>query len=136
MRYFCLFLGILCPQEFLFLFLIEFFTASVYSILPEMDSVEEAPVDGQLPDDFLRMLHLSEADLPGDEDWKIDNSASIKNPNKNDPRRLFQIYQPHFFWDPNIDYDDQPNRLNESGPMPLLFPDHFLEVQGGISAIY
>ena len=54
-----------------------------------------------------------------------DNAASIVNPNKNDDRRLFQIYDPEFEWDPHVRYEEQLNRLSENGPKPLVYPDHF-----------
>ena len=33
-------------------------------------------------------------------------------------------------------YEQIPNRLEHEGPVPLLFPDHFYEVEGGVVVIY
>ena len=60
--------------------------------------------------------------------------ASTVNPNKNDDRRLFQECKHSFSWDPKVDYGDQPNPIAK--PTELVFPDHFLQVEGGINLIY
>ena len=87
------------------------------------------------PEPFLGMLYIDDTDEASD-DTVNEADASIKNTNKDDTRRLFQIYRMQFEWDSNIPYSEQPNRLEQEGPIPLLFPDHFLGVQGGISLIY
>ena len=87
------------------------------------------------PVSFLGIVNLEEADHCSDDDVH-ENAASIVNPNKDDTRRLFQVYKPEFSWNPAIPYSEQPNRLEEGGPKPLQFPDHFFEVEGGISLIY
>ena len=87
------------------------------------------------PEPFLGMLNIEEADNDSDNDVH-ENAASVLNPNKNDPRRLFQEFKPEFTWDPDVPYSEQPNRLEQGGPRPLDFPGHFLEVEGGISLIY
>ena len=87
------------------------------------------------PVPFSGMLHIDDMDESSD-DIVNEAAASIKNPNKDDPRRLFQIYKMDFEWDSNIPYSEQPNRLEEEGPTELKFPEHFLEVEGGISLIY
>ena len=85
-------------------------------------------------------LFLSVADPPeatdSEDDDMIDNSASIKNPNRDDPRRLFQVYDPEFKWDSSIPYVDLPIPLEERGPTDLIFPDHFYEVMGAVVIIY
>ena len=65
-----------------------------------------------------------------------DCSADPQNPNLNDNRRLFQERVISFTWDNKIPYAEQPNRLELYGPKPLTFPDHFLQVEGGIVIIY
>ena len=80
---------------------------------------------------------LIRVDAEGDSDVEvIDTSASVKNPNTDDPRRLFQVRSRSFHWDPETLYKDLPNRLESEGPTELLFPDHFYEVQGGIVLLY
>ena len=80
---------------------------------------------------------LVQVDIEGDNAKNnIDASASIKNPNKDDPRRLFQVRSRPFHWNPETLYKDLPNRLALEGPTELLFPDHFYEVEGGIVLIY
>ena len=80
---------------------------------------------------------LVQVDIEGDDAKNnIDASASIKNPNKDDPRRLFQVRSRPFHWNPETLYNDLPNRLALAGPTELLFPDHFYEVEGGIVLIY
>ena len=69
-------------------------------------------------------------------EFKIeDKSSSVQNPNKNDPRRLFLVHK-EMNWNPDTPYEQIPNRLEHEGPVPLLFPDHFYEVQGGVVVIY
>lgn len=92
------------------------------------------------PKPFLGIVHVDDIDECSDDSVNEagvnEAAASIQNPNKDDTRRLFQIYRMQFEWDSNIPYSEQPNRLEQEGPIPLLFPDHFLGVQGGISLIY
>ena len=84
---------------------------------------------------FLGILHVD--DIDGLSDGDVNEAAvSLKNPKKDDYRRLFQKYRMQFEWDCSIPYSNQPNRLELEGPVPLLYPDHFLEVEGGISLIY
>ena len=59
-----------------------------------------------------------------------------KNPNVNDSRRLFQERILHFEWDEKIPYIEQPNLLEHHGPVPLKYPDHFYQVEGGVVLIY
>ena len=88
------------------------------------------------PEPIVGLDDLAEdMNIEGEED-KADNSASVQNPNKDDDRRLFQVYNSKFMQDPDIEYRDLPNRLQEHGPIPLLFPDHFWEVLGGVVVIY
>ena len=47
---------------------------------------------------FLGIIHFEEEeDALFEEKDKFENAASIKNPNMNDDRRLFQVYRPDFF---------------------------------------
>ena len=80
---------------------------------------------------------LVQVDIEADNaEDNIDPSASIENPNKNDPRRLFQVRSRPFHWNPETLYKDLPNRLALEGPTELMFPEHFYEVEGGIVLIY
>lgn len=45
------------------------------------------------------------------EDAAAPDSSCIKNPNRDDNRRLFQVRDVDLQWDPSIPYDQQPNRL-------------------------
>ena len=86
------------------------------------------------PETFLSIEGLEEA--TESEAEGIDNSAGIKNPNRGDQRRLFQAYEPDFTLNPSTPYERLPNRLEENGPTPLTFSDHFYETMGGVSIIY
>ena len=88
-------------------------------------------------DPFVELINLESKEV--DEfsyDGSVEKAASTLNPNKDDNRRLFQVRSTNLTWDSSIPYEEQPNRLQENGPIPLIFPDHFLEVQGGIVVIY
>ena len=61
---------------------------------------------------FTGLIDLEEIDEPADE------SASILNPNKDDNRRLFQVKNVDFSWDPSIPYEQQTNRIEREGPTP------------------
>ena len=58
---------------------------------------------------------------------RINLHRNVRNPNRNDPRRLFQVYKPDFMWSPSIPYDQVPNLLSEKSPKPLIFPAGVLE---------
>ena len=45
---------------------------------------------------FLGIQNLEEVEYVKDDLAKLDPSASVLNPNKNDDRRLFQVFRPHF----------------------------------------
>ena len=60
--------------------------------------------------------------------------AATINPNKDDDRRLFQECRTTFSWDSKLPYSQQPNPIDQ--PTPLLFPDHFLQVEGWVVVIY
>ena len=83
---------------------------------------------------FTQLIDLEDLDI--DESHPLDKSAPIVNPNKDDNRRLFQVRNVDFSWDPSFSYELQPNRIGREGPTPLLFPDHFYEVMGGVVIIY
>ena len=99
-------------------------------------SMEESKISSEIfIEPSIRVLNLEEGEEK-DGTGIFDNSASIQNPNKDDSRRLFQVYKPDFTWDPSMPYDELPIRLEEEGPVPLDFPAHFYDVEGGISVIY
>ena len=79
---------------------------------------------------FTGLIDLEEIDEPSDK------SESILNPNKDDNRRLFQVKNVDFSWDPSIPYEQQTNRIEREAPTPLLFPDHLYQVIGGVVIIY
>ena len=86
------------------------------------------------PGQFLGIINMESEEVAGNDEIN-DLSEDTKNPNKDDPRRLFQVYKPVSLWDCNIPYSEQSNLLENNGPVPLLFPDHFYDVEGGISVI-
>ena len=93
------------------------------------DSEEEEPKP------FVDLIGVSdEKDEHLDE--KADPAASTINPNYKDDRRLFQRRRTNFTWNPDIPYEEQPNMLEKYGPVPLDFPGHFYEVEGGIVIVY
>ena len=49
-----------------------------------------------LPDNFLGIQNLEEAEEVNDDLAVLDPSACILNPNANDDRRLFQVFKPQF----------------------------------------
>ena len=56
-----------------------------------MDMIE---LVSQGPDTFEQIFVIDSDEDKNDD--KIDNSASVKNPNKDDPRRLFQVRSTSF----------------------------------------
>ena len=58
----------------------------------EMEDTEPSEEEHAL---FVSIPDLAEI-TDSEEDPEIDKSASIKNPNRDDPRRLFQVYNPEF----------------------------------------
>ena len=61
-----------------------------------------------------------------------EKGASIKNPNINDDRRMFQNRVFHVHWDISIPREDQPNLLETCGPVELDWPGHWYEVEGSV----
>ena len=55
------------------------------------------------PEQFLGMLNIDEPEEFAD-DPENEGAASIENPNKDDNRRLFQVYKIQFDWDTSIPY--------------------------------
>ena len=88
----------------------------------------------QASNPFANFLNL--ADVGSDTDECDEKGVSTLNPNQNDDRRLFQVYTTDLSWNPRIPYDLQPNRLEHNGPIPLMYPDHFLQVEGGVVVVY
>ena len=80
---------------------------------------------------FFGIQSLEEVEKVNDDLAVLDPSACILHPNRNDDRRLFQVFNPLYTWDPSNPYEDQPNRLEAEGPTILMYPDHFCEVEGG-----
>lgn len=75
-------------------------------------------------------------DISNVEDNKdVDFSDVIADPNKDHNTRYFQKRIILKDWDYRIPLNDQPHRLNESGPVELDFPGHFFEVEGGVCVI-
>ena len=58
----------------------------------DMEDIESSEEEHAL---FVSVPDLAEI-MDSEEEVEIDKSASIKNPNRDDPRRLFQIYDPEF----------------------------------------
>ena len=79
-------------------------------------------------DPFVDLINLENKNDDSIYDGSVEKAASTLNPNKDDDRRLFQVRSTSFMWDSSIPYSEQPNRLVNHGPTPLLFPDHFLQV--------
>ena len=87
------------------------------------------------PRPFLELIDILEVENQ-EEDAKADSADATINPNYNDNRRLFQRRLADFSWNPELPYDKQPNMLSQHGPVPLEFPGHFYEVEGGVVLIY
>ena len=91
---------------------------------------EKAPLEDGEP--------FADADIigSGDEIQEIlveeEKGASIKNPNINDDRRLFQNRVFHMNLDTSIPPEDQPNLLEAYGPVELDWPGHWYEVEGSV----
>ena len=118
-----------------FPFYIIFFSSTI-SFLQTMNvSMDESKISNKIfIEPSIRVLNLEGEEKDGT--GIFDNSASIQNPNKDDSRRLFQVYKPDFTWDPSMPYDELPIRLEQEGPVPLDFPGYFYDVEAGISVIY
>ena len=69
------------------------------------------------------------------QDRYFDASANVINPNRNKNKRYFQEKKILYDWDFSIPYSQQPSLLQESGPVDLDFPGHFLQVEGGVCII-
>ena len=61
---------------------------------PEMGQEVEVKDTDEKPEEFLGIMNIENVEVSDDNDCEIDYSASTKNPNKDDPRRLFQVYNP------------------------------------------
>lgn len=48
------------------------------------------------PDLFLGIQNVEEVEEVNDDLIQLDPSACVVNPNKNDDRRLFQVFKSHF----------------------------------------
>ena len=92
-----------------------------------MESEQIDPLDGVLR---LDLDNRSNAESV----LKNPFGAATINPNKDDDRRLFQECRTTFSWDSKLPYSQQPNPIDQ--PTPLLFPDHFLQVEGSVVVIY
>ena len=116
--------------------LIQIFYSNIVGNFIHLYSIMEKSQEEQKSDLFLGIQSLEEVEEVNDDLAVLDHSACILNPNTNDDRRLFQVFKPQFTWDPSIQYEDQPNRLETEGPTTLIYPDHFYEVEDGVSLIY
>ena len=96
-----------------------------------MDMQEE----NEEPRPFTDLIDILEVENQ-EEDAKADSADATINPNYNDNRRLFQRRLADFSWNQELPYDKEPNMFYQHGPVPLLFPDHFYEVKGGVILIY
>ena len=59
---------------------------------------------GEFPQQFLKLNALEEASRAVILRKRINLHRNVKNPNRNDPRRLFQVYKADFMWSPSIPY--------------------------------
>ena len=98
-------------------------------------SMEDLQQESQEPRPFADVIDILEVESP-EVDAKPDPAEATINPNYNDNRRLFQRRMAEFSWNTELPYDKQPNMLSQYGPVPLEFPDHFYEVEGGVVLIY
>ena len=88
-------------------------------------------------EDFLQYTEISDLENAEEsaEDIILDPSVNIENPNKNRNKKYFQEMRIMRDWDCALDYANQPNRLEDRGPVELDHPGHFYEVEGGIVVI-
>ena len=92
------------------------------------------PLDG--------LLNIENQDEVPDHQAVGEKCDQVKNPNLNDNRRFFQVKPKDMTWQTKdedgvrIPYESQPRLLDIHKPVPLLYPDHFYEVEGGVSLIY
>ena len=119
-------------QVFVFLLI----TRNLFFMELESDSEEKEPVFmGPMVDSFTGIHDVEDIEFTNLEE-KLCEAASVQNPNKDDNRRLFQERKAQFFWDSNVPYEEQPKRLELDGPVPLDWPGHWYQCEGGIVVIY
>ena len=100
------------------------------------ESKEECPVN------YSGLMSIENQDQVMDHQAENEPSAQVKNPNKDDDRRLFQVKPTIGDWNPKdqnnvkVTMEDLPQLLEIWKPVPLEWPDHFYQVEGGICLIY
>ena len=91
---------------------------------------------------FDGLINIENQDEVPDHDLGGEKCDQAQNPNLHDNRRLFQVKPKDLTWKTEngngdrIPYESQPRLLDIHKPVPLLYPDHFYEVEGGISLVY
>ena len=76
-------------------------------------------IEEKEPFPFTSIVDIEDRDFKAEQNCE-DNAASTTNPRKNSDKRLFQERITDFSWDPCVDYNEQPNRLEVDGPTDLL----------------
>ena len=87
---------------------------------------------------LISLAHHQDSESDAESDFQeehFDASANVINPNRNQNKRYFQERKILGDWDFSIPLSQQPNRLQENGPVELGFPAHFYQVEGGVSVI-
>ena len=99
---------------------------------------KDVNIDFDNLDPFSGIVDLEDYGMDDLEDHIADEvfGASTLNPNKDDNRRLFQVRNTRFFWDPDptVHHEEQRNPI--SLPTKFPFPDDFYQAEGGIVVIY
>ena len=106
------------------------------ALVDQNDFSEDIKEDVNIPQPFLGVVNIEDKEEIYDDDAVDESGAAVDNPNKNDTRRLFQERVTEYNWNVLLPYEDQPNRLEQDGPTPLLYPDHFYQTEGGVVLIY
>ena len=63
-------------------------------------------------DEFEGLENIDDAHYSGDEDDSLAKNTCVKNPNRDDDRKLFQVRDVSFLWNTSIPYFEQPNRYH------------------------
>ena len=98
--------------------------------MEELFPEEKADLEPKNVEPFTDAIQMGDVD----EDKGILNEnekgASIKNPNSNDDRRVFQNRIHHVPQDTSIPREDQPDLLEAHGPLELDRPGHWYVLEG------
>ena len=81
--------------------------------------MEDIKEDIDIPRPFLGVVNIEDTEEIY-EDAEGESGAAVSNPNKNDTRRLFQERITEYNWNVHLPYKEQPKRLEQDGPTPLL----------------